>query len=101
VDKTRPEEPKHLVIIGEWLVIPFWQPKLGFDHNGKRQNESSSMQTRYLSSNSGPGDSRPGNSSVFTKYVGNLCRPTIGLAFAAILISSTQAHDHGGGGGGQ
>jgi hypothetical protein len=46
------------------------------------------MQTRYLSSNSGPGDSRPGNSSVFTKYVGNLCRPTIGLAFAAILISS-------------
>jgi len=59
------------------------------------------MQTRYLSSNSGRGDSRPGNSSVFPKYVGNLCRPTIGLAFAAILISSTQAHDHGGGGGGQ
>jgi len=59
------------------------------------------MQIRYLSSNSGPGGSRPGNSSVFTKYVGNLCGPTIGLAFAAILISSAQAHDHGGGGGGQ
>src|SRR5262245_12437139 len=59
------------------------------------------MQTRYLSSNSGPGDSRPGNSSVFTKYVGNRCRPVISLAFTAILISSAQAHDHGGGGGGQ
>src|SRR6516225_11885857 len=69
--------------------------------NGFAFKDSSCMQIRYLSSNSRPGGSRPGNSSVFTKYVGNLCGPTIGLAFAAILISSAQAHDHGGGGGGQ